>query len=1028
MAISDKDIFDWFLLNPGADDATIAATMDQFKLSPEDIARATGTDLASAQSRYEAVTPPAPVYTPAAPTPVYEPDYSAQQFAPDVYETPVYTPPATNAYFQSNPDVAAAYAGNSYGMSADDFANFHYNNYGKNEGRYSPSGEPPPKAVVEQPPAVVEQPPAVVEQTPVDTVAENYWKEQAALQQAEWERQAAEQQREWERQAASTPVVTEPTPVPQTPVTTPSVIDEITAGPPTTEEEFFETVSTPPATTPVASTPETPAYQYTKENWPTITEGTTDEDGGRLTTATTSDGTPVYLRDEDGGGMYQNPATQESFAKVTGADGKTYYAIHAPTFSSGKDAYDTPITGYMTEAQYNAYSGRGKSFLKQILSDPGFGMILGMAGPYGQALNAINQADEGNILGAVLSGVNAAGGFGVTDIGGFAIKDVQNVARGLNAINRDDLAGALTAGANLFGGVPGEYATASNFASAGLALKNNDAAGFASAMGDLTKNPDLKIAAAAVKLLDAVNADTINPSALQSAINGLNSAVNKTSTTPADTTKSTTVGDFEDTEVTRLKGLGYTKEQIQEYFNRLDNLTDVLDTPTTTPDTGTKVSDAVTLPTGVQLASAGDGVFRTEVGGVPTYAESSNAATVNAPFGYTLLSMSESDNKPAGSYYDITANAWFKPNAAVTNLTDDATIKSDADLFNQAIGDLDKTTTDTSGTTGTDTTDLGTLLDEVTATGPNTDSGLSNKDLLDLTNIADDTVVVKGGATTSATDAGTIPEVGGGKATDVGGVTIVGDRPTDTVTGSTGADTITGATGNDNVETVTVTGGTGNDTITGGDGNDSVTGGTGNDTAPLSCPEGYEPNEAGTACIPVVVIQDKKCDPGYVYDEDLKQCVPIKTTEDTLTGGTGNDDIEELVVTDKKCDPGYVYDEDLKQCVPIVTTPVVNPPVVVQPPVVQPPVVKPPVVKQPVVMPTYVPSGYYGASDKNEPVYAGAMDDFNLFATLQELLAEEPAKKDNKKSKDKTKMATGGHLDDLLAEQMTVDDLLKLLR
>ena len=56
------------------------------------------------------------------------------------------------------------------------------------------------------------------------------------------------------------------------------------------------------------------------------------------------------------------------------------------------------------------------------------------------------------------------------------------------------------------------------------------------------------------------------------------------------------------------------------------------------------------------------------------------------------------------------------------------------------------------------------------------------------------------------------------------------------------------------------------------------------------------------------------------------------------------------------------------------------------------------------------------------------MDEFNLLATLQELLAEEAPKKDDKKSKDKTKMATGGHLDDLLAEQMTVDDLLKLLR
>jgi hypothetical protein len=57
------------------------------------------------------------------------------------------------------------------------------------------------------------------------------------------------------------------------------------------------------------------------------------------------------------------------------------------------------------------------------------------------------------------------------------------------------------------------------------------------------------------------------------------------------------------------------------------------------------------------------------------------------------------------------------------------------------------------------------------------------------------------------------------------------------------------------------------------------------------------------------------------------------------------------------------------------------------------------------------------------------MDDFDLFATLEELLKENPdKKKDTKKSKDKTKMATGGHLDDLLAEQMTVDDLLKLLR
>jgi hypothetical protein len=56
------------------------------------------------------------------------------------------------------------------------------------------------------------------------------------------------------------------------------------------------------------------------------------------------------------------------------------------------------------------------------------------------------------------------------------------------------------------------------------------------------------------------------------------------------------------------------------------------------------------------------------------------------------------------------------------------------------------------------------------------------------------------------------------------------------------------------------------------------------------------------------------------------------------------------------------------------------------------------------------------------------MGDFNLFATLDELLANESGERASTKPNVKTKMATGGHLDDLLAEQMTVDDLLNLLR
>ena len=200
----------------------------------------------------------------------------------------------------------------------------------------------------------------------------------------------------------------------------------------------------------------------------------------------------------------------------------------------------------------------------------------------------------------------------------------------------------------------------------------------------------------------------------------------------------------------------------------------------------------------------------------------------------------------------------------------------------------------------------------------------------------------------------------------------------------------------------------------------------------LSCPEGYEPNAAGTACIPVVTIVDKKCPPGQVYDEDLKQCVPIKTDEcapgfekvngvcvpvckEGYTRNLATGACEK--VEDKACPPGQVKNAEGK-CVPITK---VTPPVVVKPPVKK------------VEVPSFVPStGSYVSEDKTDPIYAEGMDDFNLFATLEELLADNSdktdKKKDTKKSKDKTKMATGGHLDDLLAEQMTVDDLLNLLR
>lgn len=78
MAVTNQQIFDFLLANPNISDADLAAVMDAYGVSPQQVAQATGTSEAAAQQRYEAVTQPVtqPVYTPPVETyyePVYQP-------------------------------------------------------------------------------------------------------------------------------------------------------------------------------------------------------------------------------------------------------------------------------------------------------------------------------------------------------------------------------------------------------------------------------------------------------------------------------------------------------------------------------------------------------------------------------------------------------------------------------------------------------------------------------------------------------------------------------------------------------------------------------------------------------------------------------------------------------------------------------------------------------------------------------------------------------------------------------------------
>jgi hypothetical protein len=238
----------------------------------------------------------------------------------------------------------------------------------------------------------------------------------------------------------------------------------------------------------------------------------------------------------------------------------------------------------------------------------------------------------------------------------------------------------------------------------------------------------------------------------------------------------------------------------------------------------------------------------------------------------------------------------------------------------------------------------------------------------------------------------------------------------------------------------------------------------------ITCPPGKVLNEAGTACIDetVIIAKPESCPVGTVLNRETGECDPIDDDKPCADGfhkdATGlcvPDDDEECKTGYEKvngtcvpvCKEGYIRNLETgvcekaeKECPAGQTrnaegkcVPVTKPPVTCQPgyeridgvcvPICQPGYQRVNGVCKKITPDTVMPTSVIGGQgEKTDPIYAGGMDSFNLLATLQDLLAEEPPKKDDKKSKDKTKMATGGHLDDLLAEQMTVDDLLKLLR
>jgi hypothetical protein len=83
----------------------------------------------------------------------------------------------------------------------------------------------------------------------------------------------------------------------------------------------------------------------------------------------------------------------------------------------------------------------------------------------------------------------------------------------------------------------------------------------------------------------------------------------------------------------------------------------------TAPISSTNELAEQVIPQGVKVAGPLDAesLNKVDVSGKPIYAESAEAKAYKPPFGYRLLSSAEADNKPAGSFYDPTTNAWLAP-------------------------------------------------------------------------------------------------------------------------------------------------------------------------------------------------------------------------------------------------------------------------------------------------------------------------------------------------------------------------------
>ena len=211
---------------------------------------------------------------------------------------------------------------------------------------------------------------------------------------------------------------------------------------------------------------------------------------------------------------------------------------------------------------------------------------------------------------------------------------------------------------------------------------------------------------------------------------------------------------------------------------------------TTTPATTTSSSG----PSGIQLAQAdtgtvsdaGNGISAGTISGTPIFADSARAANVKTPVGFGVMPIEMADNKPAGSYFDYTQNAWIAPIADIQKL--------------ESVSGTSSTSTPSSPPTVTSegyTPTITTPTSYVTTPSKTTSSPVSaDKPILDLIASTTPNKTEAGTGTGTATSASTTTGTKAGTSTGTTGTTGTGtSTKTSTGTGTgTGTKTDVGTT------------------------------------------------------------------------------------------------------------------------------------------------------------------------------------------------------------------------------------------